>query len=259
MSAPVDVVAGLCSVTFRSLGPEEVVELAADNGLRAVEWAGDVHVPPGDEAAARRAARWCDAAGVTCASYGSYLQVGASDDAVVDATLDTAAALAVPHVRVWCEYGVTPAADADARGRVVEQLAAVTGAAATRNLTVSTEFHPGTLTETAASARRLLDEVGASNLFTYWQPLPGAPGDVLEGELGLVLEDVSHLHVFWWDGDGTRRPLAEGDGAWPALVAAARHRGRWPGPRVAFLEFVRDDEPAHLRQDAAVLRGWLGG
>ena len=37
---------GLCSVTFRELDAERVVELAAEAGLACVEWAGDVHVPP---------------------------------------------------------------------------------------------------------------------------------------------------------------------------------------------------------------------
>ena len=37
----------LCSVTFRALTPEEVLELAARAELDAIEWGGDVHVPCG--------------------------------------------------------------------------------------------------------------------------------------------------------------------------------------------------------------------
>ena len=39
---------GLCSVTFRALDVPAVVRLAAEAGLERIEWAGDVHVPPGD-------------------------------------------------------------------------------------------------------------------------------------------------------------------------------------------------------------------
>jgi len=43
---------GLVSVTFRQLTVPEIGELATECGLQAVEWGGDVHVPPGDFAAA---------------------------------------------------------------------------------------------------------------------------------------------------------------------------------------------------------------
>src|SRR5699024_9435729 len=46
---------GLCSVTFRGLEVDRVVDLAADAALACIEWAGDAHVPPGDTVAAERA------------------------------------------------------------------------------------------------------------------------------------------------------------------------------------------------------------
>ena len=52
-----DPVPGLCSVTMRQLGVEEVAKLAAESGLRAIEWGGDIHVPPGDPTARTRRAR----------------------------------------------------------------------------------------------------------------------------------------------------------------------------------------------------------
>ena len=38
---------GLVSITFRRLNPLEIVSLVAENGLTAIEWGGDIHVPPG--------------------------------------------------------------------------------------------------------------------------------------------------------------------------------------------------------------------
>jgi hypothetical protein len=43
--------AGLCSVTLRSLAVDEVLATAAGARLGAIEWGGDVHVPPGSPAA----------------------------------------------------------------------------------------------------------------------------------------------------------------------------------------------------------------
>ncbi len=39
---------GLVSVTYRALPPAEIIALTAAAGLKGIEWAGDVHVPPND-------------------------------------------------------------------------------------------------------------------------------------------------------------------------------------------------------------------
>ncbi|MEZ5208343.1 MAG: hypothetical protein R2690_15535 [Acidimicrobiales bacterium] len=74
-------VPGLCSVTFRALAVPAVVDLAAEAGLEAIEWGGDVHVPPGDVRRAAAAAQATLATGLRVGSYGSYLFAGADLDA----------------------------------------------------------------------------------------------------------------------------------------------------------------------------------
>ena len=38
---------GVCSVTFRNLNVERIIELVVEAGLDGIEWGGDVHVPTG--------------------------------------------------------------------------------------------------------------------------------------------------------------------------------------------------------------------
>ncbi len=255
-------VPGLCSVTMRHLEVEEVAKVAAEAGLRAIEWGGDVHVPPGDAAAAGRARTATAAAGLETASYGSYLL--ADGDASPDTTarvLDTALALGAPNVRVWAPFGIEPGSSRT--GEVAEAVAAVCASAAERDLGVGLEFHGGTLTATADSAGALLDAVAAPNLATYWQPPYWAagrgPGDDAE-DVESLAPRLSHLHVYEWAGAHDRRPLDEGRDRWRRVFAALRHAAEpaRPAPRVAFLEFVTDDDPRALLRDARTLHDLLG-
>ena len=67
--------AGICSITFRRKNPDEIVRLAEQAGLDAIEWGGDVHVPAGDTAVARRVGQITLDAGLSVSSYGSYERV----------------------------------------------------------------------------------------------------------------------------------------------------------------------------------------
>lgn len=245
---------GLCSVTMRHLGVEEVARLAAEAGLRAIEWGGDVHVPPGDAAAVQRARTATEIAGLVTASYGSYLLAdGDASTETIERALATAAELGAPNVRVWAPFGIEPGSSRTAA--VIDDLATVAARASDRGLSVSLEFHGGTATATAASTVALLEAVGAPNLSTYWQPpywLPVRSAEEDAAEVAALAPFLSHVHVYEWADHDDRRPLAEGRARWRAVLAALP-----PGERVTFLEFVAGDDPAALLEDARTLHGLL--
>ena len=251
---------GLCSVTLRAETVDAVARLAAECGLGGIEWGGDVHVPPGDIAAATRARSASAAADLAVASYGSYLFAASVPDRdEMDTTLDTALALGAPNVRVWAGFGVEPSSEP--YRAVVDGLAVFGALAASRNLTVGLEFHGGTPTATVAGTLALLDAVGAPNLFTYWQspywrdPVASRTDAAEVTDLG---QRLSHLHVYEWAGAEDRQQLADGDAHWGAVLSAASAAdGAWSGDRYALLEFVPGDDVDEVRRDAAVLLRWL--
>jgi 3-dehydroshikimate dehydratase len=252
---------GLCSITFRTLPSEEVIDLASRAGVRGIEWGADVHAPPGGgPALAALGARTRDA-GLDVVSYGSYLGMApAPTDGEIDAVLDTALELGAPMVRIWTEFGVTTDSAVTERQRVTEQTAGLVDRIAGRGLAVALEFHPGTLTETARSANALLDAIGRSELRTHWQPDPGlSPAKALD-ELAQVTAHLAHLHVFAWGPTGIddRRPLADGAELWgPAVELADRDGAPLPGCRYALCEYVRDDDPDQFVVDVETLCDWL--
>ena len=254
---------GLCSITFRSRSADEVLELAVRAGVEGIEWGADGHVPPGGGSPVQALRSRCRDAGVEVVSYGSYLGFApaeADENGAIDAVLDSAEALGVPMVRIWTELGVSPASPADDRRRVTDRTARFADAIAARGLIAALEFHPHTLTETAASANELLTTLARPNLRTHWQPDPALPKQAALAELAQVTPHLAHVHTFFWGAGGIddRRALADGVDLWPpALELADRDSAQLPGRRFALCEYVRDDDPEQFVADVDVLRRWL--
>jgi 3-dehydroshikimate dehydratase len=252
---------GLVSITFRTLSPRAIIDLVTHADLAGIEWGGDVHVLHGEIRLAHEVARMTQEAGLLVAAYGSYNRVGVSeaDGLAFERVLEGAVALGAPTVRVWAGNRGSAEADQAYRAAVVDDARRIAVLAHAAGITVSFEYHRNTLTDTNASAHRLLEEVGHPNVRTYWQP-PVAipPAECLEG-LDAVSGYLSNAHVFQWAATSAtaaadRRPLAEGVEVWRQYLEriAATDRDHF-----AMIEFVRDDAPEQFLTDALVLSGWL--
>ncbi|MBN1639977.1 MAG: sugar phosphate isomerase/epimerase [Anaerolineae bacterium] len=250
---------GLVSITFRQLAPREVVALVARTGLTGIEWGGDVHVPHGDVQRARQVRQLTVDAGLEIPAYGSYYRVGHQEPCPFEAVLETAVALGTPVVRVWAGKQGSAQADRAYWDRVIDDSRRIADLAAASGVTVAYEFHGGTLTDTNASAKALLEAADHDNVLTYWQPPRGAStAYCLEG-LEMVLPWLCHVHAFTWralpDGSSVERlALAAGTEAWRQYLAKAAACGH---DLYAEIEFVRDDAPERLEEDAATLVSWL--
>src|SRR5690606_98075 len=112
---------GLLSVTFRKLPPEEIVRIAAEAELDAIEWGGDVHVPHGDLDAADRAAQLTRDAGLVVRAYGSYYRLGVEGQSFTfEDALHTAVRLGAPAIRVWAGNRGSEETSEEERARFTE-------------------------------------------------------------------------------------------------------------------------------------------
>jgi 3-dehydroshikimate dehydratase len=248
---------GLVSITFRQLAPQAIIELVAQSGLDALEWGGDVHVPHGDVAQARRVRRMTADAGLTVAAYGSYYRVGHGEPVPFEAVVESALALGAPAIRVWAGKVGSAQADAAYWARVVEDSRAIGDLAQQAGLVVAYEYHANTLTDTNASALRLLETVAHPNVKTYWQPPAGATLDENLTSLSAILPWLINVHVFSWraiDGQRERLALDAKADEWAKYLDTVTATGR---DHFAMIEFVRDDDPANFLQDAQTLKQWL--
>lgn len=245
---------GLVSVTFRQLAVEEVVEVAAQSSLAAIEWGGDIHVPLGDLPAARKARALCEDHGLAVAAYGSYLRAGSVDREEIRTAVNTAAELGAPRIRVWAGTVGTAEAGVGDRMAVTRGLAELSDVAAGSGIEIAMEFHRGTLTDEVDSTITLLLDVGAPNLTTYWQPPVDLDDAECLAQLEALMPWLSTVHVFSWWPSNTRLPLSGRESLWrPVLDRIAKE----PREVNALLEFVADDSVAQLATDAAKLHSWV--
>ncbi len=257
MDAANHIIPGLVSVTLRKLNPPQIVALCRRAGLSAIEWGGDVHVPHGDFDMARRVGELTRENGLEVAAYGSYYRVGGSerDGLPFGKVLETAVNLQAPLIRVWA--GVKASADADGAyvNWVAEEAERIASLAAAAGVRVAFEHHAGTLTDSLSSTAALLEKARHPNLFFLWQPANGRPVSHNLQTLRAVLPRLANVHVFhWWPDATVRHPLTVGEADWREYLQVLRQDGQ---RRCALLEFVKDDEPEQLVQDAATLRQWL--
>ncbi len=238
---------GMVSVTFRKYSIDEVVNATLKAGLLGIEWGGDVHVPVGDYNAAKHAAELCAEKGLKIYSYGSYYRAGMGQH--FTPVVETAKALGAPNVRVWAgSYGseTTP----DNRMAVTADLKRICKKAAKRGISVSVEFHQGTLTDEAPSALLLAKEVDEPNFSLYWQPNQFRTFEDNIFALETVMPYLSSVHVFSWTGN-SRYPLKEHDKQWQTYI---EYLAKDSKEHNMLLEFVCDDSEDAFIDDAAYLK-----
>ena len=241
---------GLVTVTFRKFSREEICRTASTAGLSLLEWGGDIHVPPEDPAAAGDAAFLTGSYGLTADTYGSYYHCIPEEDP--SPVIERAKDLGVKNIRIWSGTKGSAEADVISRRTTTDLLrrfcTMVPG-----GMTVSAEFHQGTLTDHYESALRLWEEVGAENFRLYWQPNQFMDDDYNLAAIRAVLPHLSNVHAFTWAGT-ERFPLIDGERMWRQYLDIILESG---GDHGLFLEFVCDDTAEQLFRDAETLHRWL--
>lgn len=248
---------GLVSVTFRELSPQEITTLAGEARCEGIEWGGDVHVPHGDLRKAGDVREITKEAGLATTAYGSYYRIGKSEDQGLrfETVLETALEMEAPTVRVWAGTHGSQESTPEYRERVIQESRRIADLALEAGLSISYEYHRGSLTDTGDSARTLLEEVRHPNVFTFWQQRVGVQMDRCLADISAILPWLKNLHVFhWWPDQEHRRPLAEGEEKWMRYLRRVAADGR---ERFASIEFVKDDDPENFLKDAGTLRSLL--
>jgi sugar phosphate isomerase/epimerase len=194
-------------------------------------------------------------AGLEIPSYGSYYRLGISPKEEGDGVLESAVALDATIIRVWAGDLGSADASPEIRSAIVEDARSLAERAESRGLKIACEWHGGTLTDTLDSSMELLKAVDHPAFGTYWQPRNGQPVESRLSDLKEIARYLMGLHVFQWGAKGERQPLSASKDFWPPCLHQVTEAGL--NPLFAHLEFVANDDPRQMREDAATLQGWV--
>jgi len=243
---------GLVSISFRPLSPEEVIRIAKEAGLAAIEWGGDVHVPFGDIETAEKVGEMTRAAGLSMPEYGSYYRVGAADPADFAKVLSSAKALGTSHIRVWAYNKNPDEIDEETYAAIVKDAKRICKEAA--DLTICLECHNNTLTSNYKSALKFLEDVGCENFKMFWQPNQFISHEENLEACRALLPYIERVHTFSWEGK-EKYPLAQHTGRWQEYMAILAESKNASMPLM--LEFMHDNNPDTLKETAKTLLDWI--
>ncbi|MGC4030328.1 MAG: hypothetical protein QM754_01085 [Tepidisphaeraceae bacterium] len=118
-------------------------------------------------------------------------------------------------------------------------------------MSITLEYHGGTLTDTLPSTLKLLKLAEHPNVLSGWQPRDGKSAEDGADEIRQIGDKLSTVHVFQWRSWTDRQPLADGADRWKTFLNAAAADGK---PRFALLEFVKNDDLEQFFKDAETLK-----
>ena len=242
---------GLCSVTFRERSAEEVIEIVKANNLEAIEWGGDVHVPP--ETASSRVAEivsQCRSAGIAIPSYGSYFNVLDHNPEDFAPVLETAHALGAGAIRIWAGWVRPEEMSPEQFEKITSTSRQVAEAASVKNIRVAFEFHDNTPTEGGDNVLKILNKAAHPNLYTYFQTVH--PNDYQESlsNLEKVYPKLDYVHVQNNDGENFYA-LTDFRDIWSGILSFLVKKN-YDG--YLFFEFNKDNSTEQLAEDLKLIR-----
>jgi len=240
---------GMTSLTLRNECVESVLKYAKAAGIEGIEWGvSDLHMPLCDKAQAEKIKALSKESGIEIFSLGSYCRV--TDREECEKTVETAAMLGAPVIRVWAGAQSPCDGDEEYRNMIAENTRYMAEKAASYGIKLGFEYHGGTLTETPESAVDFIKRVNADNVGLYWQPVGAlSVEENLRAFKAVLPYAVGNLHVHNHTVETGYRPLAEMEEKLHTYYDGLKDKDY-----NLMIEFVMDASPENVKADAEILR-----
>ena len=244
--------AGLVSVSFRKLSPEEIVRVAVAAGLKYIEWGSDVHAPYTEQDRLQEIKQLQTDYGVRCCSYGTYFRLGITPMEELSGYIRAAKLLGTNILRLWAGNQSPWLLSEEEKHALVAQCCEAAKLAEEEEVILCLECHRNTYTETKEAARELMEEVNSPAFIMYWQPHSTRTQEENIEYTRMLREYTTHIHTFYWKGS-EKYSLAAGIEEWRTYLR------EFSGNHKALLEFMPDGKIESLCYETEILREIING
>ena len=238
---------GICSVSFRTMDPAEIIKAVSEVGLSCIEWGSDVHVKCNDKVAADEINRLQKEYGITTASYGTYFYLGKNTLEELKEYIKTAKMIGADILRLWCGEKSSSSFSPEEKAEFFAECKMAAKIAEAENVVLGMECHGGTFCDEPDSCVELMEAVNSKHFRMYWQPdTIGVTAPNIESARKLS-EYAVNIHVHYWV-DSKHQPLGDGVEPWRSYVSEFT-----PG-KCLLLEFMPDGRIETLPKQAEALK-----
>ena len=238
---------GLCSISFRSLSPIEIIENMKKTGLSYIEWGSDVHAPIEK---VKEIARLQKQHNITCCSYGTYFVLGQTPLSELKKYIDAAKVLGTNILRLWCGNKNSEDFSEEEKAQLFTECKLAAKTAEEMDAILCMECHNNTYTNTAKSALELIKAVDSDCFKMYWQPNQFKTEQENLDYASLLSQYTVNIHVFNWEGD-KRYPLSDAKAVWQRYLTCFDNKQ-------LLLEFMPDDKIESLKKETQALKEIVG-
>jgi len=242
---------GLCSISFRNLSCEEIIDICKKAKIEAIEWGSDVHLPIDNLQKAKDIKKLCDENKLLTYSYGTYFEC--DDASIFEKYCKIADILKAKVLRVWAgNKNAEDYTDQETK-KLVSTIQCCADIAKKYGQQVCFEYHHTTFANCPENVIKLINLVNRDNVFSYYQPRywNKEPLEYLRVQDNLrdiqtLKKYVKNIHCYQWDKDINRLPLKDGFYQWNLYLDSF-------DDLCVYLEFVKDDSLDSFYEDAKTL------
>lgn len=242
---------GVVSISFRGHTPRQILEATKAAGLSCIEWGSDVHAPCHDAKVLNQIAELQKEYSVQCSSYGTYFRLGETPIEELKDYISAAKVLGTNVLRLWCGSKSGTEYTAEEIELLFEQCKKAASIAEQNDVILCMECHKNTYTQHSDDALKLMQTVNSPHFRIYWQPFQWQSIEENLEYAKKIEPFTRHIHVFQWKGK-QRFSLKDGIDEWRAYLCC------FSTPRTLLLEFMPDNRPESLTDEAKILKQITG-
>lgn len=240
---------GMTSVTLHESSIDDIVHLAKNNNLQAIEW-DESHVKRGQIAEAEAVRKKSAQAALRITAYSTDFNIHSDSEWFFSKVLETAAALGTDTITLTIEKPSLPEDTGGVSAPLIAKVQNLADLAASAKMKLCFAYRRGSLLEDYIHTGRFIEAISRQNVYISWQPNRTSSLIYNIFELKTLAPFVHHVYVSYPDADSGYTPIIEGKDEWHQYLKVLHGK---PNGTLLF----KDCNIAGFSSECALMQEWV--